>query len=141
VPKRALESQEFVMFPVSHVITIIFAVVISVFVGLIILAWFALLTYAKFLEIKEFFDLNARNEASPVVNVPAKVVAKRNQPAINHRFINYFVAFEFEDGERSEFELQGQEYGVLVEGDAGVLRHQGTRYLGFKRLSTASKIV
>jgi len=32
-----------------------------------------------------------------------------------------------------EFELAGEESGLLVEGDGGTLTHQGTRYHGFQR--------
>ncbi|MBX9680641.1 MAG: DUF2500 domain-containing protein [Gemmataceae bacterium] len=32
-----------------------------------------------------------------------------------------------------EFWIEGEEYGLLVEGDVGVLSYQGTRYLGFQR--------
>ena len=32
-----------------------------------------------------------------------------------------------------EYELQGKEYGLLIEGDFGSLTFQGSRYLGFVR--------
>lgn len=32
-----------------------------------------------------------------------------------------------------EFEIPGDVYGMLVEGDFGKLTFQGTRYLGFER--------
>ena len=32
-----------------------------------------------------------------------------------------------------ELQMSGSEYGLLVEGDAGMLSFQGTRYLGFER--------
>ena len=34
-----------------------------------------------------------------------------------------------------ELQLQGHEYGLLIEGDKGKLTFQGTRYLGFERIS------
>ena len=40
-----------------------------------------------------------------------------------------------ESGDRMELHLSGQEYGLLIEGDRGNLTFQGTRYLGFERLS------
>lgn len=33
-----------------------------------------------------------------------------------------------------EFLVSGTEYGMLVEGDQGMLHFQGTRYLGFDRV-------
>jgi len=38
-----------------------------------------------------------------------------------------------ESGDRFELQLQGQEYGLLVEGDRGKLTFQGTRFLEFQR--------
>ena len=80
------------------------------------------------------------NNAQPVLSEPAKVVAKRsevsgwtstNQPGSTSTF--YYVTFELESGERMEFGLVGKEYGLLVEGDAGMLMYQGTRYKCFER--------
>ena len=35
--------------------------------------------------------------------------------------------------ERKEFGMSGREYGLLAEGDPGMLTFQGTRYKGFTR--------
>lgn len=32
-----------------------------------------------------------------------------------------------------EFEVDGSDYGLLMQGDIGKLSFQGTRYLGFER--------
>ena len=53
---------------------------------------------------------------------------------LSHSHTNYYVTFEVESGDRMELELQGHEYGLLVEGDKGKLTFQGTRYLGFERM-------
>ncbi len=45
----------------------------------------------------------------------------------------HYVTFEFDNGERKEFFVKGSEYGLLKEGDTGILCFQGTRYLGFQR--------
>ena len=42
--------------------------------------------------------------------------------------------YEVESGDRMEFQLSGSEYGLLIEGDAGKLAFQGTRFLGFDRI-------
>ena len=49
-----------------------------------------------------------KNNNSPRLTVVATVVSKRTN-------------------------VSGQEYGLLVEGDVGMLSFQGTRYLGFER--------
>jgi hypothetical protein len=43
------------------------------------------------------------------------------------------VTFEVKSGDRMELQVQGHEYGMLVEGDFGELTFQGNRYLGFAR--------
>lgn len=45
----------------------------------------------------------------------------------------YFVTFQFADGSRQELTVSGEEYGLLAEGDQGLLRSQGTWYRGFDR--------
>lgn len=45
----------------------------------------------------------------------------------------YYVTFQVDSGDRMEFSVSGQEYGLLAEGDRGKLTFQGTRYLGFER--------
>ena len=79
----------------------------------------------------------SRNNAMPVESVPAAVVAKRTDTSGRMSggrvWTTYYVTFELEDGERREFWVDGEEFGVLVEGDRGPLTHQGTRYKGFER--------
>lgn len=77
-----------------------------------------------------------KNNTQPRLSASAKVVAKRtsvqgggNTRAYNH----YYVTFEFPSGDRTEFQLNGEQFGMLVEGDNGELQFQGTRYLGFTR--------
>ena len=45
----------------------------------------------------------------------------------------YYVTFQVDSGDRIELNLNGNEYGMLIEGDKGKLSFQGTRYLGFMR--------
>jgi len=84
----------------------------------------------------------AWNNKQPVQAVPARVVAKRTDTSGAGSSTNgsggnvstrYYVTFEKGGGERSEFGLSGREYGLLAEGDAGMLTSQGTRYKGFSR--------
>ena len=48
-------------------------------------------------------------------------------------YTSYYVTFQVESGDRMEFEVDGSDYGLLVQGDIGKLSFQGTRYLGFER--------
>ena len=90
-----------------------------------------------------------KNNHSPRLTVPAVVAAKRMEVSHSHQanagdpsgahgysthtFTSYYVTFQVESGDRMELPVNGQDYGMLVEGDAGKLSFQGTRYLGFTR--------
>lgn len=81
-----------------------------------------------------------KNNHSPRLTVPATVVAKRTEVSrhhtdntMAHTFTTYYVTFQVESGDRMELEVDGSDYGMLVEGDIGKLSFQGTRYLGFER--------
>lgn len=45
----------------------------------------------------------------------------------------YYVTFEYTNGQRQEFHVDGTQYGLLAEGDKGTLSFQGTRFIDFKR--------
>ena len=90
-----------------------------------------------------------KNNHSPRLTVPATVVSKRTD--VSHSssanagdmsgahgydtstFTSYYVTFQVESGDRMEFEVDGSDYGLLVQGDIGKLSFQGTRYLGYER--------
>lgn len=84
-----------------------------------------------------------KNNNSPRLMVTAVVVSKRTKVS-HHRGANhhhphytstaYYITFQVESGDRMELHVTGQEYGMLIEGDQGMLSFQGTRYLGFERL-------
>ena len=85
-----------------------------------------------------------KNNNSPRLTVEAAVVAKRtnvthhhhggaNGHHHHHTSTSYYVTFQVQSGDRMELHVSGHEYGMLVEGDHGLLSFQGTRYLGFER--------
>lgn len=88
-----------------------------------------------------------KNNQSPVLDVAAIVLTKRtdvssdmhmhggtNHSAAHHSYsTSYYVTFEVASGDRIEFLVPDREYGMLAEGDRGILRFQGTRYLSFQR--------
>lgn len=83
----------------------------------------------------------SRNNASPRLTVPAQVVSKRanishHRHGTSHHVStshSYYVTFQVDSGDRMELHLPGREFGLLVEGDRGMLTFQGTRYLSFER--------
>ena len=78
-----------------------------------------------------------KNNNSPRLFVPSQVVTKRTETSggsgDSSASTTYYVTFEFESGDRSEFRVIGQEYGMLADEDLGILTFQGTRYLSFER--------
>lgn len=85
------------------------------------------------------------NNNSPKLTVPAKVVSRRTSTSAgghhsdnNMHSMNttsYFVTYEFDSGDRTEFSLSGKHYGMLAEADIGMLTFQGTRHLEFERVT------
>lgn len=86
------------------------------------------------------------NNSQPVLDVTARVTGKRThttrsvhsgagETGMQHRHSSttYYVTFEVESGDRLEFTVNSREYGLLAENDTGMLRFQGTRFLGFTR--------
>ncbi|MCM3745205.1 DUF2500 domain-containing protein [Sporosarcina luteola] len=80
------------------------------------------------------------NNNSPRLTVPAQVKTKRTNTSggsgDSSAHTSYYVTFQVESGDRMELKMSGREYGMLAEGDLGILTFQGTRYLGFERKST-----
>lgn len=83
-----------------------------------------------------------KNNNSPRLTVEAQVVTKRtdvthhhdmDNAAMSHTSTWHYVTFQVDSGDRMEFSVTGQEYGMLAEGDLVRLTFQGTRYLGFER--------
>ena len=83
----------------------------------------------------------SKNNKAPRLSVEAKVVAKRAHTSHHHHnshahtSTTYYLTFEVASGDRMELFVPSVEYGLLVEGDEGILSFQGTRYLGFERKS------
>ena len=81
---------------------------------------------------------NADN-AAPRLTVPARVVTKRTQASgfrhdhHAHGSTSYYITFEVDSGDRMELSMDGEDFGLLAEGDVGLLTFQGSRYLGFDR--------
>lgn len=94
-----------------------------------------------------------KDNNSPRLAVAATVVSKRTRISQSHRSGHthahmdnsyyhsydsnistfYYVTFQFESGDRVELCVPCYEYGLLIEGDRGILSFQGSRYLSFER--------
>ncbi len=76
-----------------------------------------------------------RNAASPRLKVEALVVAKRSHVSrhSDHPATRYYATFEVESGDRMEFAMSGPDFGMLAEGDFGLLEFQGSDFVSFER--------
>ncbi|MDR4938694.1 DUF2500 domain-containing protein [Rossellomorea marisflavi] len=109
--------------------------VVPVIVGL---GFIAVIGFVLFQSFKGVSEWNSNNQ-SPQQSSRAKLVSKRalvqGGAGEARAHTSYFMTFQFENGERTEMRVKGKEYGMLAEGDEGLLTFQGTRYLGFERNS------
>ncbi len=79
---------------------------------------------------------------APIDTIKAKVIAKRTDVSGSHfhndslNMINthYYVTFELYNKERKEFIVDSNDYGLLIEGDEGMLTYQGIIFKSFDRL-------
>jgi ribosomal protein L40E len=88
---------------------------------------------------KGLSDWNYNNN-QPMLSERASLVSKRTHVHGSHKHsaTTYYATFELPGGARREFQVNGSEFGLLAEGDAGELRYQGGRYLGFDRAPSAT---
>ncbi len=66
--------------------------------------------------------------AIPVQSLYATAITKRNP-----RGNEYYVGFQLEDGQRMELQVPGAQYGVILEGDKGMLHLRDNAFIGFER--------
>ena len=102
---------------------------------------FGMILYSIITGVKQW----DKNNHSPLLTVDATIVTKRADVSTHHHTseehmststsTTYYVTFQVESGDRMEFQVMDQEYGLLVEGDQGKLSFQGTRYKGFSRIA------
>lgn len=74
-----------------------------------------------------------KNSTSPQITAIATVSDKRTEVRGDHSYSYYYVTFEYESGDRQEFQVKSSDFGLISIGDVGTLKFQGTRYLGFER--------
>lgn len=82
-----------------------------------------------------------RDNRRPKEALPSRLVSKRHEVHTRKdsdgdpwHYTEYFATFlVLIRDEQLEFEVDGQEWGLLAEGDQGTLTRQGSRYFGFQR--------
>lgn len=114
----------------------------GIFIALFVIMFCAVMGFFIFALAKGVSQWN-KNNHTPKLSVMATAVTKRMSASshfhnngvnsFNSPSTSYFVTFEVESGDRMEFRLDGNEYGLICEGDYGKLTFQGTRYISFDR--------
>lgn len=81
-----------------------------------------------------------KNESTPEISVPAKLVDKNMRSSsnvdangISSQSITYYLLFELENGDRLEFMVGHGKYKLYVIGDSGILRYQRKRFNSLDR--------
>jgi hypothetical protein len=107
--------------------------VVPIFIGIIFIAVIAMFIFGIGSSVKQY----ASNKSKPVETLPARVIAKRPHTwggtGDSSAHTSYYVTFELESGERLEMPVNDNFYGMNVEGDTGMLTHQGTQMMSFER--------
>ena len=96
----------------------------------------------------------SNNNKQPILDINCKVVSKRisvshtnshtDSSGVHHgssSHTSYYVTFEFESKDRTEFCVNGKEYGMIAEGDYGKLKFQGTRFIEFSKKVPQSEVL
>ena len=110
----------------------------TIFQIMFLLVFISAISMFILVAVRNFKQWN-KNNHSPRLTVPATVVAKRTNISHHHHnhstghSTTYHVTFQVESGDRMELYVAGHEFGMLIEGDRGMLTFQGTRYLSFQR--------
>lgn len=65
----------------------------------------------------------------------AKIIARRTTPhPFNQAVMINMVVFELSNGSRVELAIKDPNtYGIMVEGDCGILKYQGKKFVSFER--------
>ena len=88
--------------------------------------------YRVFMQLRR----SAENSNKPIEKVYATLVGKTAQEHYHHNTASYterYLTFETPSGERIVLEVNGEEYALFIEGDHGLLTHQGYTFIDFER--------
>lgn len=109
--------------------------IIPIFIGLIAIIIFGGIIFAI---VKAIGTWNSNNN-SPKLTIPAEVVTKRTKTSGGSGDSSastwYYATFQVESGDRMELAVNGSQYGMLADGDVGILTFQGTRFVDFERVN------
>uniref|UniRef100_UPI003561C6E9 DUF2500 domain-containing protein n=1 Tax=Lutispora sp. TaxID=2828727 RepID=UPI003561C6E9 len=94
-------------------------------VPIIIMVFFVIITGVILIGIGTGIRENIRNRKMEEVTIPARIITKRTHVWGGHgnssAHTRYYLTFEDENGERTEFSVSGSFYSMHAEGDTGML--------------------
>ncbi len=93
---------------------------------LVVVSFVTFLMYLFLRIIKE----SKKNNNEQVRLENALVVSKRSRYI---KVTTYYITFQFLNGERKEFLVSANDYGLIAENDRGNLKYQGPRFISFVR--------
>lgn len=102
--------------------------------GILFMLMSALCIVVFIVVLVKILTQNKKDTQSPVLTVPATLVAKRTHVWGDHAHTNYYATFQVASGDRMELNVPHNQFGYIVEGDQGNLTFQGTRFLSFQRV-------
>ncbi|WP_088006383.1 DUF2500 domain-containing protein [Indiicoccus explosivorum] len=109
--------------------------IVPIFIGFVFLIVAGIIIFTAVKGISVW----ARNNSQPRREEEARAISKRTDirggGETRARSL-YFITFEFPNGDRTEFRVDGRTMGQITEGDVGKLHFQGTRFLQFDRNRT-----
>jgi len=112
---------------------------------ILFICFFAVIFVVIILSVVKSAKQGIHNSQSPILTVEARILSRRSEAYhssdadpgdgidTSGTRTDHYITFEVESGDRMEFGVQGQEFGLLMEGDYGKLTFQGTRFKGFVR--------
>lgn len=100
--------------------------------GIMFVLVFSLVCFVFIVIFIKLLSYGRKNKREPRLTVLATVVEKRMIYS-RSMYSNFYATFEVESGDRMVLYLEENEFGLLVEGDRGLLTFQGDRFCDFKR--------
>ncbi len=113
---------------------------LSIIIGISVIGFFAI-CFSDIAHAKKL-DCLVSDNGVEVITKLSKVSAKRISVKGKYSETNYFVTFEIlENKSRIEFEVSGESYGLLAEGDKGNLTYQGDKFIKLERVNVVKGAV
>jgi len=114
---------------------------VPIFIAIIFVLVFIGIIFSVFRGVTTWSSNNKSPREQEQVFVLTKRTETRHMGGNQHSRSTtyYYVTFEFPNETRKEFEVKGNEYGLIAEGDMGILDYQGTRFHSFDRETNSSE--